>query len=761
MAALQTLRNKPALLMSIIGGALLLFIISMVAENGLFSGSNVEGKVNGEKITYEDYNAEVQQESNYLSLVYQALQMSGTDVDDDVKEAQKAALPELVWERFEQNQLINTQADKLGLVVTTEDVQAELNNAGSVVAQNFQQIVQQNNFLNLSSAQRIMFLMATYGVQPTVDAYKQFIKTVDQQIAQAQKQNASEYVELFSNLKSTCLYYEGKIEAELRTQKYMQLTAQCIITNPVSAKMTFDEQTTTVTADIAQVPYTTVADKDVKITDDDLKAKYEEVKNLFRIYTESRDIKYILVDVQPSTSDQNEVVASVKALEDTLRGATTAKAVEEIMRGAKTETQYANVYLTKDAINQRYKNKVNDITAALDSTGVGTVAATKVGAADQQGRQYVSTYKLVGTKVSPDSMQVCMFAVDKKAMADSIVAAVKAGATLSDIAKKHNDLVQKYGLKGDTVWNKLAYYADPEANASDSSATGYTDVCQIPAGTTAYYTISQGDQSIYVITSVLQAKAPSTKYNLAIVKQPIKFSSATYNSKRQALNNFLAKNRTVADIEKNASKAGYTVTNRPNFTTTDAMNMRYNLGNEQARAPFLWLFDDAKAGDVSQLYECGKNNDKLLVLAVTSVNDDDYLAWDNANVKEVLNQLVMNDKKAEKILASTKNVKNFAAAKAVKGAQTNEGITLGLAQLEPTLAGAIERTAAGKFTGAVKGANSIYMVQVKSKEASTAMPYNEKFVTMQVAQMTQQSIFSNVLQALVKKADISDKRYKF
>lgn len=760
MAALQTLRNKPVLLMSIIGGALLLFIISMVAENGLFSGSNVEGKINGEKITYEDYNTEVQQEDNYLSLVYQALQMSGTEVDDDVKEAQKAALPELVWERFEQNQLINSQADKLGLVVTTADVQAELNNAGSVVAQNFQQIVQQNGYLSLTSAQRIMFLMATYGVQPTVDSYKQFIKTVDQQIAQAQKQNAAEYAELFSNLKSTCLYYEKKIETELRAQKYMQLTAQCIISNPISAKMTFDEQTTTVTADVAAVPYSTVADKDVKITDDDLKAKYNEVKNLFRIYAESRDIKYILVDVQPSTSDQNEVVANVKALEDTLRSATTAKAVEDIMRGAKTETPYANVYLTKDAINQRYKNKVNDVTAALDSTGVGHVNATKVGATDQQGRQYVTTFKLVGTKVTPDSVQLCMFAVDKKATADSIVAAVKGGSTLSAIAKQRSDLAQKYGLKGDTVWNEFSYYADPEVGKSDSTATGYTDICQIPVGTTAYYTITQGDQSIYVIATVLAAKAPSTKYNLAIVKQPIKFSSETYNSKRQALNNFLAKNRTIADIEKNASKAGYTVNSRPNLTTTDAMTLRYSLGNEQARAPFLWLFDDAKAGDVSQLYECGKNNDKLLVIAVTSVNDDDYLAWDNPTVKEHLTQLVMNDKKAEKILATTKNVKNFAAAKAVKGAEVNEGVTMGLAQLEPTLAGAIERTAAGKFTGAVKGVSAVYMAQIKEKNAST-MPYNEKFVQMQVAQMSQQAIFNGVLQALANKANISDTRYKF
>ena len=42
MAALQTLRSKPALLMSVIGGALLLFIITMVMENnsGLFGVSD-------------------------------------------------------------------------------------------------------------------------------------------------------------------------------------------------------------------------------------------------------------------------------------------------------------------------------------------------------------------------------------------------------------------------------------------------------------------------------------------------------------------------------------------------------------------------------------------------------------------------------------------------------------------------------------------------------------------------------------------------
>ena len=39
--------------------------------------------------------------------------------------------------------------------------------------------------------------------------------------------------------------------------------------------------------------YTSVKDADVKYTDEDLKAKYEELKPMFRQTVESRDIKYV------------------------------------------------------------------------------------------------------------------------------------------------------------------------------------------------------------------------------------------------------------------------------------------------------------------------------------------------------------------------------------------------------------------------------------------------------------------------------------
>ena len=55
MAALQTLRNKPALLMGVIGGALLLFIITMVVENhNPFGPSDKAGKAFGQTIKITD-----------------------------------------------------------------------------------------------------------------------------------------------------------------------------------------------------------------------------------------------------------------------------------------------------------------------------------------------------------------------------------------------------------------------------------------------------------------------------------------------------------------------------------------------------------------------------------------------------------------------------------------------------------------------------------------------------------------------------------
>ena len=124
-------------------------------------------------------------------------------------------------------------------------------------------------------------------------------------------------------------------------------------------------------------------------------------------------------------------------------------------------------------------------------------------------------------------MQICQLAVGDKKIADQLVAAAKGGKSLSELAKDatFKAAVEKYGLKGDTTWNATKYYVEASAKG-DTTKSAYTDICQMSAGTIAYYTVSdQQGQPVYVVTFVLSTKAHSSKYNIAVVKYPIKFST--------------------------------------------------------------------------------------------------------------------------------------------------------------------------------------------------------------------------------------------
>ncbi|MGM9633247.1 MAG: SurA N-terminal domain-containing protein [Alloprevotella sp.] len=740
--------------MSVIGGALLLFIVTLTDLNSC-ARPNVEAEVNGTELTYEDLEVRVKHEETITKIVTGKL---NDDAKDQIREG--------VWQQFVQENIINKQAGKLGLVASKADVQNAL---AAVSPQQLEQVAQalqygQTNVQAIPYAQKIMMMMARIGAQPTAAGYKQFLKEIDKSIAQIQKQNPEQAQQLL-DIKEACLYCESRIPAEVITQKYLAMVSLGQVANPVGAKMDFDEAATNCNLELAFVPTSSVEDKEISFTDDDLKAKYESVKDIFFQNMPSRDIKYINVKVTASTQDIDDIKKQVESVEDTLRKVTDAKAVERIMRSAKTDVPFANVYLKKDAFTE---TNINVVASHLDSMHIGQVTPTELTTYGEKNASYFATIKLIDAQTTPDSMQVCQFAIDDKAKADAIIKAVKAGSTLSAEAAKHQDMVKKYGLKGDTIWQNTAYYLAPET--TDSAASDeYKDVCQMSKGTTGFVKVTnpQDGKPVFVITTVLDTKALTKKYNVAAVLTPVKFTTATYNDKRKQLNAFLAKNKTIEDIEKNAAKAGFTINQRPGFTTSDAMTLRMNIGGEGAKQAMMWAFEEAEVGEVSKLYECGKENDQLLVVALTAVNKGDYRAWDNPTVKQQLTEMVKAEKKAEKIMAMAKNVKDFKGASALKNVQTDSQPEISLGQLSmyvPALAGAVERTAAGKFTGAVKTATTIYFAQVNGKSAANGATYNETAALAQSNQRILSRIFGQqggLYDAFIREAKIKDNRFKF
>ena len=77
--------------------------------------------------------------------------------------------------------------------------------------------------------------------------------------------------------------------------------------------------------------------------------------------------------------------------------------------------------------------------------------------------------------------------------------------------------------------------------------------------------LSQGT----LIFKVLEKKAMTNKYKVAIVKRPIEFSKETYSKAYNDFSQFIAANKTLNDLVNNAEDAGYRVFDRADLYSSE------------------------------------------------------------------------------------------------------------------------------------------------------------------------------------------------
>ncbi|MDY6229543.1 MAG: peptidylprolyl isomerase, partial [Prevotella sp.] len=267
-----------------------------------------------------------------------------------------------------------------------------------------------------------------------------------------------------------------------------------------------------------------------------------------------------------------------------------------------------------------------------------------------------------------------------------------------------------------------------------------------------------------MIIQVTDRRSVTPKYNVAVIKKTIDFSDETSNNIYNKFNSFVAANRTLADMEKNAKKSGYEIKDMQNVTTSSGVI----AGIQGTRDALKWVFE-AKEGEISPVYSCGANTDELLVCVLTKVHPKGYLTLEHEQVKEYVKAEAMNDKKAEMIMAKMKGVNSIAAAKQ-KGCKvtTVEQITFAapamIAELqasEPTLSGAVFATPKGKFsTHPVKGNAGVYLFQVTDKKQLPGK-FDAKQYAEQVAMQNMRTMFQTIQSDMQRKADVEDNRYLF
>lgn len=721
MAALQKIRSS-SWIIGLMGVGMFLFILTMVLDQNTLSvlrnSSNNAGSVYGNSLSQQEFYEMVNEASEVAKLT-----MGGSLSDEQTDQ-----LRDKVWQEYVQFELIKHETDKLGLEVTDKEVEQAIKEG---TAQAFQNVP--------------MFMQPTGRFDYT--ALQNFLK---QAKAMQGQQTNPEVAQQIATINKLWAYTEKQLRRELLMVKYQTVFMRSFTTNPVAAKMEYDARSMASTAEVASFPYASLPQKDVKVTDEDLNSAYKAYKELFRMDQESRSIKYVDVEVTASAADRKALEDKMQELYQKMQA---GGDLATLVNSSKSVMHYVDLPLSDNLFPA-------DVKAELEKMTPGQLNAPQYNAQDNT----INIVKLVNKSQSPDSIlyrALPVQAADATAAttrADSMLKALNSGASFAELAKKA-------GVPSDSVWITAQQFENPQLSGDNLAF-----VKSLLNAPLKQYAVMEM-QGMKVVLQVLDRKAIKTKYTAAVVKVPVDFSKATYDAAVSKMNRFLAANHTLADLVKNAPKEGYRVADQENFVTS-AHNIGaegYNPGVRGSKEAVKWVFDEAKEGDVSSLYQVGEANNHLLVVALSKVNDGNYLTLDNKEVKNYLTLIVKRDKLAEIATQKYTGIKSVAQAKA-KGAivENVENLTFAgqtaataVGVNEPKLAGAIAATKKGATTPMVFGAGGAYIARIIDRKNISTEKFDAKAVMQQKQQAMMQELGQATLFVLRHNAKVQDNRYKF
>lgn len=711
MATLQKIRSKGPLLVIVIGLALFAFIAGdawKVLQP--HQGKQDVGEVNGEVLSAQDYQKMVDELSEVIKL---------TNGLNSLTEDQLNNVKDQVWQSYVNNKLIAEQAEKLGLKVTDAEIQ-------SIIDQGTHPLLMQTPFRNPQTG---MF---------DKDMLKKFL--VDYANLNA-SQMPAQYVEYYQKMGAFWQFVEKTLAQSTLAEKYQNLVTKSLISNPVAAEDAFNSRTEQSDLLLAGVPYSSINDSTVQVSDNEIKDRYNEKKEQFKQLVETRDIRYIDVKVVPSDADRKAVEKEVTEYSNQL--ASTTADFGTFVRSTGSSVNYSDVPVSKSVFPA-------DVASRLDSTNVNEVYGPYYNQTDDS----FNAFKLLAKVSSPDSIQFRQIQVyadteeKTKTLADSIYNALKGGADFAAVAKI-------YGQTGEATWVNAQSWEGSELDADNSKFIN--TLLNQPVNELANLNMGQAN----LILQVMNKKSMQTKYKVAVVKREVEFSKETYNAAYNKFSQFVAQNTTIDSMVKNAEESGYTLMPRTDLSSSE----HYVGGVRSTREALKWIFA-AKPGEVSPLYECGEN-DHLMVVALDKIHEAGYR--DINSVAEMLKAEIRRDKKAEKIMEEMKKYNSIAQVKGMKDAVSDsvKHVTFSAPAYisvtrssEPVIGAVAAKTAANKVSAPIKGNGGVYMIQVYAKEKGS-----EKFDAKQeettLTNMAVRIAGNQLINDLYQKAKVVDQRYLF
>ncbi len=709
MSIIQDIRDKYAKVSIALIALSLVGFLLMDRFAGKGSGgvdrSKTVGSVNGRSIAVEDFDQELQMNiSGY--------ERQGYTVDPSFRQN----LVNNVWDQMIERSIMNSEADKLGIIIGKKE-KGDIY-FGDGAPQDFKNAgMDETGHYDAARAKK------------NIEQYLKSTQTTPDQRAQLQK------------------YMDQLVEMRIR-EKY-----QSLFTNSANVARWFVEKEIADNSQIAKVNIvkslynsdSLFRDTTIKVSDKEIADYISSHKDSYK-QDETRTINFILFSAQPTAADSAVAKTQLETLKPEFDTTKDVKlflerngssfndafvSVKQISPTAKDEL----VKLTKNAVYGPYIDAGSFVLAKMiDSKTMPDSAKAK--------HILIATMNpQTQTATTPDSVA--------KARIDSIMNAVKKGASFDELAKKYSDDNQgpdggSAAKGGDLGWFAQGMMVPEFNNFCFEHAVGAMDVVKTQFG--------------YHLIQITGQKDNQPFYKIAYLDQKIAASQSTVDSAQQAANEFAGSVKDLKSFDDQYQKSlkakGINKGIGANIKRTDG-----NISGLQGFArTFVKDIYSAKVGEVLKPVEIDNN---WVVAVVTEANKEGTMSVDK--VRPGIETMLRHKKIANQLQQKAGTVSNLESVATLLGkpVQTIDSVRMMSGDpkadlpYDPKAFGVMYNPAnKGKvFPQLIVGEFGVYGIQVDNVSATSS--------AMNVADIRKQEAAQNVflpLQSLKNNAKIVDKR---